>query len=290
MFKQTQLTKSVALAITGIALTAGSMSSASASTTMYNKYISSGTDGWVWGGQNISTPEISNSALANPGFVGTNDSNNDGYGDTPFGYIGASFLNWGAELTHAGDSLEISQADSQSRYGFAADIDTGAGAWQDAGATSLGIIGWAHQTDIGIISVVEDMLISITASVVNGNVLDNFGMTLFDGMDTSSGLIFHHQAWNEGTASTIDNPFHTTGVNYMQYDDSVDSTNAFTFNAEAGKVYSLYLGGKGVGSWSTNTENYKLNITTSAVPIPAAIWLMGSGILGLASMSRRKTS
>jgi len=34
--------------------------------------------------------------------------------------------------------------------------------------------------------------------------------------------------------------------------------------------------------------DYSITITTSAVPIPAAVWLFGSGLLGLVGMARRK--
>jgi len=296
---QNKLAHAIAIVLTSSVAVSG----ASASTTMYNQFTTtspSATDGWVWGGVGVGTPKAVSqvgtpvvnpnaSALANPGFKGTADSNNDGMGDTPFGYIGSSHLNWGAELTQAGDSLEISQADSQARYSFAAEIDTGAGAWMDSGNEGTATkTGWKHQTDIGIISVVEDMLISISASVVNGSVLNNFGMTVFEGMDTNTGSYSHHGPWNTGTVSTNDNPFGTAGVSYLKHDGTVDATNLFTFNAEAGKVYSLYLGGNGVGTWNNNVEGYQLDITTSPVPVPAAVWLMGSGILGLAGMRRKK--
>jgi len=299
-----KLAHAVALVLASGSLASTASASSTTSFTMYNQFqtaSASATDGWVWGGVGVGTPKPASvvpspttnpgiSAQANPGFVGTADSNNDGNGDTPFTYIGSSHLNWAAQLTDAGDSLQISQADSVERYSFAAEIDTGAGAWMDAGDAEAGKAptGWKHQTDIGLISVAEDMLISIAATAVGGNALDNFGMTVFEGMDTNTGNYSHHGGWNtNGTASTNDNPFGTTGVSYIKHDGTVDSSNLFTFNAEAGKVYSLYLGGAGVGTWNNNVENYQLDITTSAVPVPAAAWLMGSAILGLVGMRRK---
>jgi len=293
---KTKLAKAITLAVASTAF----VSSASASSTMYNKFTTtaaSATDGWVWGGVGVGTPKTeaqvgvpvvnpNASNLSNPGFVGTATDTS-----TPFGYIGSSHLNWGAELTTAGDSLEISQAESVLNHGFAAEIDTGAGAWMDAGSETKAATGWKHQTDIGIIKVAEDMLISIAASAVNGNLLSNFGMTVFEGMDTNTGNYSHHGGWNSNaTASTNDNPFGTQGVTYLKHDGTVDSNNLFTFLAEADKVYSLYLGGNGVGTWNNNVEGYQLNITTSAVPVPAAVWLFGSSLLGLTGLSRKKKS
>lgn len=298
--KKNKLAQAVAIAL----ISSAAVSTASAtSTTMYNKYVTgsaSATDGWVWGGVGVGTPKTeaqvgvpvvnpNASAFASPGFVGTSDSNTDGKGDTPFGYIGSSHLNWGARLDAAGDSLQISQADSNSRYGFAAEVDTGAGAWMDDGSSGFGsVTGWKHQTDIGVIQVLEDMQISIAASIVGGTAFSNFGMTVFEGMDSNTGNYSHHGAWNTITASTASDPFGTSGLAYMTHDGTVDSSNLFTFTAEAGKIYSLYLGGAGVGAWAANVGSYQLDITTSPVPVPAAAWLFGTSILGLAGFSRRK--
>jgi len=61
-----------------------------------------------------------------------------------------------------------------------------------------------------------------------------------------------------------------------------------TFYALANQTYSIYLGGAGVGNWSQNLADYKLNITTSAVPVPAAVWLFGSALAGMGIIGRRK--
>ena len=45
----------------------------------------------------------------------------------------------------------------------------------------------------------------------------------------------------------------------------------------------------GIGDIQTNPGlQYSLIITPTAVPIPAAVWLFGSGLLGLVGMARRK--
>ena len=59
----------------------------------------------------------------------------------------------------------------------------------------------------------------------------------------------------------------------------------FTGNGTTGKLQSYILG------TATLAANGTLNITTpSAVPLPAAVWLLGSGLLGLFGVSRRRAA
>lgn len=279
---------------------------------MYNKAIATdqvgGTDGWVWGGigvPNGSAINPNNSAAANPGFSGTSDSNNDGYGDTPFGYVGSAHLNWAAALHHAGGSYTVSESHASS-IGVTTEIDTGAGAWQDAGLTTDGALtangptGWKHQTDIGLIKADETMWVTLNPSVVSGTGFDiqNFGITVFTGMDTNTGSYVHHGAWNCPTCLSngqpapkpydANNPFGTQGLSYLTHDATVDGVNGLTFKAIAGQVYSIYIGGAGVGNWKTNVADYSLTITTAPVPVPGAVWLFGSAMAGMVGFGRRR--
>ena len=54
---------------------------------------------------------------------------------------------------------------------------------------------------------------------------------------------------------------------------------SLTFDVEAGKDYLFGVGG-GVSTYSD----------VSAVPVPAAVWLFGTGVLGLVGVGRRKNS
>lgn len=277
----------------GVTLAAGALTAEAH--TMYNTFLTSSstaTDGWVYGGINNPTYPT-----PSPGWVGTASSTTN-----PFGYAGKAHLNWAAELHHAGDSLEISEADALTRYGANVEIDTGAGAWQDAGVdssgnpTAVGPTGWKHQTDIGLLKAHEDMYVTLAPSVVQGTGYDiqNFGITVFTGMDTNTGSYSHHGAWNcpgcnPSRPYNMDNPFGTQGVFYLTHDATVDANNPLTFLAQAGQVYSIYIGGAGVGRWNQNIADYKLNITTAPVPLPAAAWLMAPALLGLGALRRKPT-
>jgi hypothetical protein len=321
------LANAIAVAISGMGLYGGLVSSAAASTTMYNTFTTTDqtrTDGWVYGfcttctnstraiAYNAANPQAYTAGgVAGGGFYGTDASNPTAYSSLlPFGYGGTSHLNWAVKLTSVGDSAEISQADSLARYGYAAEIDTGGGAWRDDGSANNGLqTGWKHQTDVGLIKSdqTQRVTINLTNLAEDPNIYNpRFGVTVFEGMDQKTGAYVHHGSWNNpvglpaGATGTppaqavhpydMDNPWGTVGLTNIGYSDLVglDAANSFSFIAEAGKVYSIYLGGVDFGDWNDKLANYKTNITTSAVPLPAAVWLFGSAIAGMIGTSRRR--
>ena len=64
----------------------------------------------------------------------------------------------------------------------------------------------------------------------------------------------------------------------------IDVTNYIESHAAAG-VDTIALGGNGVGS-GINVVGYELNI--SAVPVPGAVWLFGSALMGFLGLQKRK--
>ena len=128
----------------------------------------------------------------------------------------------------------------------------------------------------------------------------NFAFTIFKGMDTSIVAYNHHGAWNLGNNSQIGAPTSSSlpggnttlsVANIVAY--SIGNTpttgtnlNTITFNAEAGQIYTIALGGYRNGAWGLTQDGYKLNV--SAVPVPAAVWLFGSAMAGMIGVGRRK--
>lgn len=292
MIKKTKLAKAIAYATVGAAITAGSMTNAYASTTIYNvnsPYASNiviggtGTDGWT-----------SASGGENPDIGWTSAS-------APFGTT-ASVVNWAAEITAAGDSLTISSQDAHTRYGIWADIDTAKGGWFD------GTQGWGHNTDVGLFKsdVATNVTINITALQPPGSneTWSNFGVSVYTGMTTASNGWSHHGTWNCPTCTvtlpdgtqiqtnptfTDDDPLNSgTSLSYLTHDATVDDLNSISFHANAGQVYSILLGGNDGGSNFSPLAGYSLDITTSPVPIPGAVWLFSGALAGLAGIKRRK--
>ncbi len=310
--KKTQLAKAIAFAIAGAAITAGSVSTASATAvTMYNMTTGGGavmgpatspnpstipcapcnagsTDGWVWGFGGA--PKTSTTSVA--GWVGTAGANT-----TPFGYHGGGTLNWALHSTEFGDVAVISSQDSFNRYGQAADIDTAKGAWSDVAVGGAG--GWRHDLDFGLFMSEVDAPVTLTASGINQSGT-NFGFTIFEGADTSTVAYGHHGAWNAGTNTQGGAPTSASlpggGRNLpvssiVAYSVgaadplSAVNLNTITFNAKAGQVYTIALGGYKNGAWGDTTDGYQLEVK---VPEPSAVLLIGSAMAGLMGFRRRK--
>ncbi len=300
---KTKLAKAVTMVLAGTALTAGAVSTASAH-TMYNTFSAtspSATDGWTriadTNGDGIGTgPESQgNKGLIVPwaGYTGTKEN------PLPFGYKGSAILNWAAAIHHEG-TMEISAADALATYGLTAEIDTGAGAWKDAGvpatATTAAVAptGWKHQTDIGLIKADFNAIVRLNLTTL-GNFNENFGVTVFTGMDATTGNYSHHGGWNNASKpETTSNPWYAAGVGsgmtYLTHNPTVNDSafNYLEFVAQAGQVYTIALGGNGVGRWNANVAGYELKISSSPVPVPGAVWLFGSALAGFVGLSRRK--
>ncbi len=276
--KKTKLAKAVALATLSLAM----LPTASAH-VMYNTFNGAGsTDGWT----HETTSAGKNTGAVVP-WVGTVG------GVRPYGYVGKQALNWAATIHTATSSLVVSQADAQTDYGFAADISTANGAWgswQDPNNPSI-TRGWGHNTDYGLVKALVDTDIKIDVSKVNtADNIFNFGITVFTGMDDGTASFNHHSVWNQGYVSGVNeapamvsDPMGTSGLTYLTHGDQ----GVVTFHAVANQVYSVYLGGNDVNGDIFGTP-YQYQAAISAVPVPAAAWLFGTGLVGLVSLGRRK--
>jgi hypothetical protein len=52
---------------------------------------------------------------------------------------------------------------------------------------------------------------------------------------------------------------------------------------------TILLPGGFTGNWDITYGYDYISLTASTVPVPAAVWLFGSGIIGLIIVARRKT-
>ncbi|MHB8621747.1 MAG: VPLPA-CTERM sorting domain-containing protein [Sulfuricaulis sp.] len=91
-----------------------------------------------------------------------------------------------------------------------------------------------------------------------------------------------------GTSATLSNA--STGFGSSLYFYYITGSGGSTISSA---TETAFKNATGDGMWSlasNGTATYTIPGAVSAVPIPAAVWLFGSGLLGLVGISRRKRS
>lgn len=129
--------------------------------------------------------------------------------------------------------------------------------------------------------------------VVGGRYSARIYSTRAFGMPTPSGTV-------DTVAGTIDVDFSSLRANvtsrFGDWDISLLSTNPTvdgTYKPGTGAFaltwsnpFAISLGGRLING----TANVSLSGTATLVPVPAALWLLGSGLLGLAGIARRRNA
>jgi hypothetical protein len=118
---------------------------------------------------------------------------------------------------------------------------------------------------------------TFTISNVNVTTSGSYGITYTGGtwvVDSIAATITSSGGTCSGSASACAGPF-TAGV--------------YTFNSDAaGPVPSFNLTGLTSPVAPGNQQRFTLVQAAPEVPVPAAAWLMGSGLVGLAGVARRR--
>lgn len=306
MTKNNTLRQAITLTLASGALALGVAQSAAASTTMYNLYngsleprVSDGpaypiegsesgaSDGWMWG--QISQESRGNPYDADPGWLGT-EPNKTFSSYAPFGTTTAMAVNWAAHITQAGDNLEISQAEAVARFGpallqesegiYYPDIDTSGGAWANKDGQ-----GKLTTIDVGLLK--SDITQTISLSITGlTHPEDNFGITVYTGLSNNDYYNHHGFYRFDSQRPFQDIPYLT----HTPRDPQTGLTsNSLNFTAEAGQIYTILLGGNNAEDWEVQYDSYVLNIQTSPVPLPGALWLFGSALAGFFGVQRRKS-
>lgn len=169
----------------------------------------------------------------------------------------------GVFLAYYNDALDITWTTD-------ADIN-GVDTWDNqvawaAGLTLGGVTGWR-----------------LPSVDVNGDdvVVDCSGGGVTGCADNEMGYLF----WEEGITAASSGPFNNIQNAYWSgTESSTFPTNAYSFNFLSGNQGTV---GKGVArfGWAVHDGD-----VPAVVPVPAAVWLFGSGLVGLIGIARRKTA
>jgi hypothetical protein len=137
----------------------------------------------------------------------------------------------------------------------------------------------------------------------NGGNLVGWSVGLNGAVNTINGLILPADpAQNSLRSHDLSN----LGLDYNPLGTSTDASNWFGGNQQnfvtglgsQAKLYTVTAGGFGGANQTTQTAAWNVTLSStgltytaiSTVPLPAAVWLLGSGLLGLAGVARRKIS
>ncbi|OYT18318.1 MAG: hypothetical protein CCU26_17390 [Nitrospira sp. UW-LDO-01] len=202
-------------------------------------------------------------------------------GPTPT-YTGSLNAMWYANVG-AGSTETVSSTDARSKGAdptFA--LAVGPRAWND---NTSGTQGQGHGSDFGLIHFEGQSNLSITvaADASLGSSLKP-GFSLFQGWDVGSSSERVQPFQNNA-----DNPLGTNGLLFQGSASTTTSggnaVQLFT-NLPAG-TYTLFVGGNFAGGTGAPGK-YTVSLTASPVPLPAAAWLFGSGVIGMLGLARRQ--
>jgi len=211
-------------------------------------------------------------------------------GGAAAGYVGNLPVNWIANVHNMSTpnvSYEVSTANAADE-GVSYTVQSHNNKWNPTSS-------WGAALGFGLIDMhaAGNLTIEVQADTNAGSIFTP-GFTVFSGW-ADAGTGNKHQAWNNSGDLLNPNTLDATGLTGIGYSSTTTaggSTSLTLTNLAAGQ-YSVFIGGNATGCTaggscaSPSNQQYIANITASPVPVPAAAWLMGSAILGLAGMRRK---
>jgi hypothetical protein len=160
--------------------------------------------------------------------------------------------------------------DDQLKVTWAADADiNGSDSWDNQ-------VAWVNSLTIGGVSGWRLPNVDVNG---DGTIVDCSTASATDCLDNEYG----YQAFQNGVIPSAPSPFSDVQDNryWSNTIDMSDASNAWDFNYHTGITL---ISNKGISryAWAVLDGN------PETVPIPSAVWLFGSGLLGLIGISRRK--
>jgi hypothetical protein len=154
--------------------------------------------------------------------------------------------------------------------------------WDDANA-------WAAGLTLGGVSGWRLPYISVAAGAgpFTGSPVDCSTATELACRDNELGYMFY-----QNLSGTLNQSILTSGDPDLALFPTLQSSNYWS-DTEFGSFYAWFFGfsfgGQGIGSHDSGLYSWAVHAgNVGAVPVPAAVWLFGSGLIGLLGLVRRK--
>ena len=171
----------------------------------------------------------------------------------------------------------------------------GYSSFNDGGGLGL---GWNHTSDWTALDLTQAANVTITlarqAGVGTFGALLTPAFSIYQGWGTGptgpNGESHYFNPTGNLTANDPDNlwAWSASQVSYLGHDANPGSLTSLTrtFSLAAGQ-YSLNFSGNPAVSGS-GVQGYQATLATAPVPVPTAVWLFGSGLVGLIGFARRR--
>ncbi|MGE0470665.1 MAG: hypothetical protein AB7L09_19040 [Nitrospira sp.] len=172
----------------------------------------------------------------------------------------------------------------------------GAKSWAEPG-NPVGAKGWTHTSDWTLLDLTGasgNTLLTLTLDRgTTGSLFPAF--SIFSGVEDVNADATNHTWNNVGNISWATNLTFTDHLANAGGPNGTASGTGLTSVSDswvlAPGLYTLIFGGNpSFALGQTGTHAFTATLTTSPVPIPAALWLFGSGLVGLAGLARRRLS
>ena len=153
--------------------------------------------------------------------------------------------------------------------------------------------GWTHTSNWTALNLTQAANLTVTLAAANGSgLLPAFA--LWQGQQLTGGDWHVYNNAGNFDWSTQDPGADSSSLNYIGNEANSGALSSITKNFSLGPgLYTLVFGGaaRGVtGATLGGALGYQATLTTAPVPLPAAVWLFGSGLAGVVAFARRRMS